>query len=461
MKKLFALVTLLALLISPAIREAAVADEVAYSSPTISESAKVGQTVRLTLATWPDATSQTFVWLLAGKPIASAKSLTLKVVASMIAKSIQAKQTATVAGQTVTRTSNALVVGKTTISSATQIAFTDATKSSLQITNFKVSPTTKSIKYQWFKDGSAIKGATTSKYKFAAAASMSEFKVSITAQAAGFALNKFTTPGFVPDDQPKEYKLTWSDEFNGTAGSAIDASKWDFQEGDGVAFKNAGWGNNEEQWYLKKQATIVGDGNLKIDATRNGASQYKCYYGACTWVSSKLVSYKKVGFLYGRFEARVKGSLGQGVWPAFWLLGANIADRPWPGCGEIDIMELKGQNADTVWGTLHGPNGSNGTTSTIDTDLTDWHTYAIDWTPTSVTWYLDGQQYHKVTKADYVGSNAPAVWVFDHEFYIILNLAMGGNFVGGPTDPSVESANLTFDYVRYYTVDGVGQVINH
>jgi beta-glucanase (GH16 family) len=461
MKKLFALVAMFAVFLTPAIRDVAVAETTSYASPAITESAKVGQTVRLTLATWPDATSQSYVWLLAGKPIASAKSLTLKVVATMNAKTIQAKQTATVAGQTVTRTSNALVVGKTTISASTAIAFADASKTSIQVSGLKVSPNTKTIKYQWFKDGSAIKGATTSRYKFVASASMSEFKVSITAQAVGFASNKFTTQGFVPDDQPKQYTLMWSDEFNGAAGSAVDSTKWDFQEGDGVAFKNAGWGNNEEQWYLKKQATVVGDGNLAIDASRNGAGQYKCYYGTCKWVSSKLVTYKKVGFLYGRFEARVKGSLGQGVWPAFWLLGANIADRPWPGCGEIDIMELKGQNPDTVWGTVHGPNGSIGTTTTLDTDLTGWHTYAIDWTPTSITWYVDGVQYHKVTKTEYVGSSAPAVWVFDHEFYIILNLAMGGNFVGGPTDETVDSANLTFDYVRYYTVDGVGQVINH
>ena len=450
-----------AVFLSPVVREAAVADEVTYSSPLITESAKVGQTVRLTLATWPDATAQTFVWLVGGKVLATAKTAQLRVASSMNAKSIQVKQTATIAGQTVTRSSNSLIVGKTTVSAATTIAFADATKTSLQVSGLKISPSTKSIKYQWFKDGSAIKGATSSKYKFAAAASMSEFKAVVTAQAAGFALNKFTTKGFTPDDQPKEYKLMWSDEFNGAAGTAVDSTKWDFQEGDGVAFKNAGWGNNEEQWYLKKQATVVGDGNLQIDATRNGASQYKCYYGTCKWVSSKLVTYKKVGFLYGRFEARVKGSLGQGVWPAFWLLGANIADRPWPGCGEIDIMELKGQNPDTVWGTVHGPNGSIGTTTTLDTDLTGWHTYAIDWTPNSVTWYVDGVQYNKVTKAEYVGSSSPAVWVFDHEFYIILNLAMGGNFVGGPTDETLDAANLTFDYVRYYTVDGVGQVINH
>jgi beta-glucanase (GH16 family) len=124
-------------------------------------------------------------------------------------------------------------------------------------------------------------------------------------------------------------------------------------------------------------------------------------------------------------------------------------------------MELKGQNEDMLWGTLHGPNGSNGSTATLDTDQTEWHTYAIDWTPTSVTWFVDGVQYHKVTKDEYIGSSPAAVWVFDHEFYIILNLAMGGNFVGGPTDPALATAKTTFDYVRYYTVDGVGQIFKY
>jgi len=461
MKKLFSLVAMFAILISPVVKDSAVAEEVSYAAPSITESAKVGQTVKLTLATWPDATAQTFVWLQSGKVLATAKSLQLKITSSMNLKTIHARQSANVAGRTVTKLSNALVVGKTAIASDTKVAFADAAKTTLQVSNLRISPTTKSVKYQWFKDGSAIKGAVAAKYKFAASTAMSEFKVSILAQAPGFALNKFITKSFVPDDQPKDYVLTWSDEFDAAAGSAVDTSKWAFQEGDGVAFKNAGWGNREEQWYLKKQASFTGDGSLSIDATRSGASQYKCYYGECKWISSKLVTYKKVGFLYGRFEARAKSSLGQGVWPAFWLLGANIEDRPWPGCGEIDVMELKGQNEDTLWGTLHGPNGSNGSTTTLDTSQTEWHTYAIDWTPNSVTWYVDGVQYHKVTKAEYIGSSPAAVWVFDHEFYIILNLAMGGNFVGGPTDPELDKAKITFDYVRYFTVDGVGKVIKY
>ena len=461
MKRALSLIAFIAFLISPTTKVPAVADEVSYAAPTITESAKVGQTVKLTLASWPSSTGQTFVWLQNGRVLASAKSLQLKITSAMNLNKIQARQSATVSGNTVTRLSNAIVVGKTSIASDTQISFADTAKTTLQVSNLRISPATKAIKYQWFKDGRAIKGAVASKYKFPASAIMSEFKVSISAQASGFVMNKFTTEPFVPDDQPKDYVLAWSDEFDSAAGSAVDTSKWAFQEGDGVAFKNAGWGNREEQWYLKKQASFTGDGSLAIDATRSGASQYKCYYGDCKWISSKLVTYKKVGFLYGRFEARAKSSLGQGVWPAFWLLGANIEERPWPGCGEIDVMELKGQNEDTLWGTLHGPNGSNGSTTTLDTPHTDWHVYAVDWTPNSITWYVDGVQYHKVTKSEYIGSNPAAVWVFDHEFYIILNLAMGGNFVGGPTDAGLETAKITFDYVRYFTVDGVGKVIKY
>jgi hypothetical protein len=140
MKKLLALLTMFGVFLTPVVREAAVADEVTYSSPLITESAKVGQTVRLTLATWPDATAQTFVWLVGGKVLTTAKTAQLKIISSMNAKSIQVKQTATIAGQTVTRSSNSLVVGKTTVSAATTVAFADATKTSLQVSGLKISP---------------------------------------------------------------------------------------------------------------------------------------------------------------------------------------------------------------------------------------------------------------------------------------------------------------------------------
>ena len=457
MKRFFAIAGLVSLLGTLTLSLApASATDAELANPRITEAVKVGQTAELTLADWAGVQSIAFGWLLDGKQIANAKSKTLKITSTMNMKSLQAVQTAVLNGSNVARYSNKIVIGKTSIQAS--VGFVPGSKSSVQLAELKTFPTSGKVTYQWYRNGQAIKGAVSRTFKLAEKDYYARLTVAVSAQATGFAANRYVTPAFVPDDQPKNYSLLWSDEFNG---SSVDLSKWVFQEGDGTAFKNAGWGNNEEQWYLGSQAKFKGDGNLSIEATRTGAPSYKCYYGACTWISSKLVTYKKVGFQYGRFEARIKSSQGQGVWPAFWLLGANIDTRLWPGCGEIDIMELKGADRDTLWGTIHGPNGDVGTTKVMVSDISQWHTYTIDWQPNSITWLVDGVVYQRVTKWDYVGSSSPLVWVFDHEFYIILNLAMGGNFVGGPSDPAISNANLDIDYVRFYSIDGVGQVIQH
>ena len=460
-KKILIAIFAMLFAISPTVNPPVSADQVALTAPHISDAVKAGQVAKATLADWPGAANVTFSWILNGKVLTSAKSTTLTITSAMNLKSLQLMQQATVNGQTQAEYSNRIVVGKTTISPSTAIAFGDGTKKTITVSSLQVYPATKAISYQWYRDGVVIKGATAKTLKLADKDPYSTFKVAVSAQASGFASNKFVTEEFTPDDQTKNYELLWSDEFNASAGSDLNTNNWVFQEGDGTAFKNAGWGNNEEQWYLGKQATQAADGTLNIDATRAGSTNYKCYYGACTWLSSKLVTYKKVGFLYGRLEARIRSSQGQGVWPAFWLLGANIDSRPWPGCGEIDIMELKGADSNTLWGTIHGPNGDVGTTKAMNSDISQWHTYAIDWTPNAITWFVDGVQYQRVTKWQYVGSSSPLVWVFDHEFYVILNLAMGGNFVGGPSDPALKTANLNIDYVRFFSIDGVGQVLRH
>ena len=254
--------------------------------------------------------------------------------------------------------------------------------------------------------------------------------------------------------QPQNYQLLWSDEFNS---GSVNPATWVPQNGDGVAYRNRGWGNNERQWYLLENSQVDSAGNLTMLATRTGAQQYNCYYGKCEWLSSKLVTLNKVGFKYGRIEARIKAAPGVGSWAAFWMLGANIDDRGWPGCGEIDVTEILGRDINTTYGTLHGPlsgGGGRGDKTTLSASLASgWHTYAVDWLADSITWYIDGVQYAKVNKTD-------ADWVFDHEFYIILNLAMGGGF-GGQIDPNLSQSTLSFDYVRAYSINGVGEVIKH
>ena len=153
----------------------------------------------------------------------------------------------------------------------------------------------------------------------------------------------------------------------------------------------------------------------------------------------------------------MKGSNGLGVWGAFWLLGADIDDRLWPWCGEIDVTELLGRTPNTNYGTLHGPlsagGGRGGTTEIPGGFANDYHTYTIDWLPDQITWYLDGNRYASQNKSD-------KDWVFDHEFYLIMNLAMGGNFAG-PIAGDVTKATLAFDYIRMYSINGIGEVIKH
>jgi beta-glucanase (GH16 family) len=350
---------------------------------------------------------------------------------------------------------------KIAITSNFALAFSDLQKTVIKAPKISVTPKTAKLTYQWLKDGRAVKGAVSTSYKFLASNAESRFQLKISASAPGYAPATSLSAGFVPGDQPKVYKLLWSDEFDTAAQTTPAKEYWVPQDGDGTAYNLPGWGNNEEQFYRSSQSAIK-DGVLTINATRTGASAEKCYYGACQWLSSKFVTKDKLGFQYGRMEARVKSSTGEGVWPAFWLLGANIDTRSWPGCGEIDVMELKGQEPNKVWGTIHGPNGSIGEVGMLDSSgIAGWHTYAIDWTPTSISWFIDGKRFNKVSKAEYVGAQDPRVWVFDHEFYLILNLAMGGNFVGGPSDPALTSAQTEFDYVRYYSADGLGNVTKH
>ncbi|MDE2592305.1 MAG: glycoside hydrolase family 16 protein [Actinomycetales bacterium] len=341
------------------------------------------------------------------------------------------------------------------------LQFADATKSTLKAQNLSISPKSASVTYQWLKDGKPIRGAAKATFKFAPADAESAFQLRVVVSAPKAKPVTVTSKAFVPGDQPKEYKLLWADEFDSTsvAGPSLDA--WIAQDGDGSAFNLPGWGNNEEQYYQGSLAQVR-DGALTIKAVREGASAKRCYYGDCQWLSSKFVTKDKLGFQYGRLEARVRNTTGQGVWPAFWLLGANIDTRSWPGCGEIDIMELKGQEPSKVWGTIHGPNGSIGDVGSLGSvDITGWHTYAIDWTPTSISWFIDGKLFNKVTKREYVGAQDPRVWVFDHEFYLIVNLAMGGNFVGGPSDGELKTAQTDFDYIRYYSLDGLGSLTRH
>ncbi|OZM71957.1 hydrolase [Amycolatopsis antarctica] len=236
----------------------------------------------------------------------------------------------------------------------------------------------------------------------------------------------------------------FEDNFDGPAGAAVDGGKWNLETGDNV-------NNHERQWYTSgtDNAALDGNGNLVITAKKENIGQ-TCWYGPCEYTSARLTTAGKFTTSSGRVEARIKVPTGQGMWPAFWMLGEDIGSVGWPECGEIDVMENVGFEPGTVHGTLHGPGysgeGGVGNSYTLPdgqafTD--DFHTFAVDWSPEKITWSVDGQEFSTKTPAD-----VPGRWAFDHQFYLILNLAVGGYWPGDPDDSTQFPQQLVVDYVR-------------
>jgi len=218
--------------------------------------------------------------------------------------------------------------------------------------------------------------------------------------------------------EERNWQLTWSDEFNGAVGEVPDGSKWNFDLGNG----QGGWGNQELQTYTSNPANISldGAGNLVITAIKTGNN-----YSSARINTKGLFSQQ-----YGRFEARLKAPYGPGIWPAFWMLGSNIDEAVWPQCGEIDIMELRGQEPHIINGSIHGPgySGANPVTKRHvlinDRYDADFHVYAIEWDNEKIDFFVDDYLYQRILTSD-----VPGEWVFDQPFFILLNLAVGGNYV--------------------------------
>lgn len=236
--------------------------------------------------------------------------------------------------------------------------------------------------------------------------------------------------------------ITLQEEFD--VDGALDESIWGYEEGTG----DNGWGNNELQHYTKRADNVViEDGMLKITAIK------EAYEGA-EYTSARLLTKGKFEQQYGRVEARIKLPSGKGLWPAFWMLGSNFDVVGWPQCGEIDILENKGSEPTIVAGSLHGPGYSGGNPVTKEFQLTDnrfendFHIFGIEWTKDYVNHYVDGVLYNHITRDD-----VPGEWVFDQPFYIILNLAVGGDFDGAPTDATIFPNQMLVDYVRVYAAN--------
>ncbi|EPH45008.1 putative Beta-glucanase [Streptomyces aurantiacus JA 4570] len=255
-----------------------------------------------------------------------------------------------------------------------------------------------------------------------------------------------------PEPEPAPARtnaLAFSDDFNGPAGSAVDGGKWQIETGDNV-------NNHERQYYTagNKNAALDGQGNLVITARKENPANYQCWYGRCEYTSARLNTAGKFTTTYGRVEARLKVPRGQGMWPAFWMLGNDIGQVGWPDSGEIDVMENVGKEPNTVHGTLHGPgySGSGGIGAAYslpggEAFADKFHTFAVDWSPNKVTWSVDGHVYQTRTPADLGGKQ----WVFNKPFFLILNLAVGGYWPGDPDGSTTFPQTLTVDYVRVTT----------
>lgn len=243
-----------------------------------------------------------------------------------------------------------------------------------------------------------------------------------------------------------DQSLVWSDEFD-----SLDLANWSFETG------GSGWGNNELQYYTGGQnASIQYDGQagsnvLVIEARQEGG--HDCWYGACQYTSSRMITAGKQEFQYGRIEARIKLPQTQGIWPAFWMLGNDFfSGTGWPDSGEIDIMEHVGYEPTLTHGALHGPGYSGNTpiSSTYNVGESvdaNYHIYAVEWDSNGIRWFVDGNNFYSVTRAqvEQYGN-----WVYDHPFFILLNVAVGGDWPGSPDSSSAFPQRMYVDYVRVY-----------
>ena len=237
--------------------------------------------------------------------------------------------------------------------------------------------------------------------------------------------------------------LTWADEFAGPAGQRPDPANW------GTDVGGTGWGNNQQEYDsdLPTNASLDGAGHLAIVARRESL-------GGRSYTSARLLTKGRFEQQYGRFEARIQLPTGRGVWPAFWLLGSNVDTNAWPACGEIDIMEARGQEPLLNHGSLHGPGFSAASAITRAYALPGpdgfdkgFHVFAAEWDPGQIVFLVDDQPYQVVKKSLLPEGDR---WVYDHPFFIILNVAVGGGYVGDPSASTVFPQTMLVDYVRVY-----------
>ena len=289
------------------------------------------------------------------------------------------------------------------------------------------------------------------------------FIVSFAVALGSFAANDASQPA------DTDWKLSWSDEFDG---KDIDRTKWDHDLGNG--FWNydsnqwiSGWGNNELQYYTKESDNaFVKDGKLHIRAIKE--SLHNCGYSSARLKTKKKDGTALFAQTYGKFEFRAKLPTGQGVWPALWMLPASDKYGAWASSGEIDVMEARGQEPNKVLGTLHfgsqWPNNANSGGEfefPKGSSFAEFHTYSVEWLPGEIRWSVDGKEFTKKTswwssKAKPTKATDLNAWPapFDQPFYIVMNVAVGGRFLGNPDKTTIFPATMEVDWVRAYEKPG-------
>jgi beta-glucanase (GH16 family) len=278
-----------------------------------------------------------------------------------------------------------------------------------------------------FGDGSyeiSVSGMVSHRYS-----GSGNYTVMVTARnSAGQGINRSVQVPVI-----RNYRLVWADEFDSPG--APSASKWGYDIGTG----SGGWGNNELQYYTDRPVNVtVANGSLKINAIKEN-------YSGSAYTSARLLTKDKFSFKYGKLEARAKLPTGIGTWPAIWMLGSNISAVSWPACGEIDIMEHRGSEPNKIYSTVHYPGhsgaGGVGSSIMISNASDSFHIYSVIWDAAAIRFFVDDRSVFSFPNNNTVP--------FNQDFFIILNLAIGGNF-GGAVDPTLSAAGMEIDYIRVF-----------
>lgn len=464
----------------------------------------VGETVAVAPARWNQTVKVTYQWLVDGRLVKGATKTTYKIPTTAMGKLLSIVETAKFKdGKSLFANSVARRVGLLTIAGAAAIDYKDQEHSALVLTTPDTSKVGVVKTLTWYAGDSLIRGESSAELKIDKRFENLNVTARATYSLAGYtpvALNAnsvgFTAPA-VTEDQ-----LIWADEFDGTTGSGPNLTDWNDVTGNGRNSNDPntpvanGWGNLERQYYLPGSGLIsdmqdASDGKgLLITATNqinnpNPAGPFDCWYSydrnkvrkpelpACEWVSGKITTEDKIGFLYGHLEARIKSAGATGTWPAFWMLGQDFQKNGWPGCGEIDIHEGNGGLPNSNWGTLHGYNyWPGGQKSQSTSMIAGWHTYGLDWKPDYIAFSVDGEIYKTIRASDLKTTPwnldlSKTGWEFNKPQFAILNLAIGGKIIGNnnlpvrATDINKDTKTMQVDYIRYSSLDGYGTLIRY